>query len=234
MNLTVDIGNTRSKWALFDGDRMLDEGVGLPFPRADRTVYCATGAIDSGLRRAMGEEAVDFAALVREGCLPIRIDYATPQTLGPDRVAAACGAWKISGGKACVVIDAGTCITIDYLDASGTYRGGAILPGISMKFRALHTFTAKLPLLEMKSEEEEQEVSPTGRTTEESMRAGVMTATRFAIEGFVTHYRQREPDVEVLVTGGDAGRIAVPGCRVVPDLVMWGMNEGFRKLNSKQ
>jgi len=225
MNLTIDIGNTRTKWALFDGDKLVEKGVGLPLPTADRTVYCATGAIDSGLRRAMGEEAVDFTTLVREGCLPIRIDYATPATLGPDRVAAAYGAWKKSGGKACVIIDAGTCITIDYLDASGTYRGGAILPGISMKFRALHTFTAKLPLLGMNSEEEEQEMSPTGRTTEESMRAGVMAATRFAIEGFVAYYRQREPDVQVWVTGGDADRIAVPGCRVEPDLVMVGMNE---------
>mgnify|MGYP002526065747 FL=1 len=77
----------------------------------------------------------------------------------------------------------------------------------------------------MNSEEEEQEISPTGRTTEASMRAGVMAATRFAIEGFVAYYRQREPDVQVWVTGGDADWIAVPDCRVEPDLVMVGMNE---------
>ena len=227
MNLTVDIGNTRAKWALFDGWKLVAEGVGLPLPEADRTIVCATGEVSEEMRHALSAEAIDFATLAREGRLPVRIDYATPQTLGPDRVAAACGAWKISGGRPCVVVDAGTCITIDYLDATGTYHGGAILPGISMKFRALHTFTAKLPLLEMKSEEEEKEVPVTGRTTEESMRAGVVAATRFAVEGFVRHYREREPETEVIVTGGDAGRIAVGGSRVEPLLVMIGMNVGI-------
>ena len=220
MTLTVDIGNTRSKWALFDGDRLAEEGVGLPLPQAERTVFCATGEVSPEMRKALGDEAVDFATFVREGRLPIGIDYATPQTLGPDRVAAACGAWIISGGKACVVIDAGTCITIDYLDASGTYRGGAILPGISMKFRALHTFTAKLPLLE-----ERGETIVTGRDTRQSIMAGVLTATHYAVEGFVNHYRQLSPDVQVIVTGGDARQVAVEGCRIEPQLVMWGMRE---------
>lgn len=220
MTLTVDIGNTRSKWALFDGDRLAEEGVGLPLPQAERTVFCATGEVSPEMWKALGDEAVDFATFVREGRLPIDIDYATPQTLGPDRVAAACGAWKISGGKACVVIDAGTCITIDYLDASGTYRGGAILPGISMKFRALHTFTAKLPLLE-----ERGETIVTGRDTRQSIMAGVLTATHYAVEGFVNHYRQLSPDVQVIVTGGDARQVAVEGCRIEPQLVMWGMRE---------
>ena len=224
MTLTVDIGNTRAKWALFDGERLLKEGLGLPLPKAEQTIVCATGEVSPEMRQALGPEAVDFATLMREGRLPIRIDYATPQTLGPDRVAAACGAWETTGGKACVVVDAGTCITIDYLDASGTYCGGAILPGLSMKFRALHTFTAKLPLLEMKSEEEECTAPVSGRTTEESMRAGVSAATRFAIEGFVSHYRKIDPMAEVLVTGGDAGRVALPGCRVEPELVMRGLN----------
>ena len=220
MTLTVDIGNTRSKWALFDGDRLAEEGAGLPLPQAERTVFCATGEVSPEMRKALGDEAVDFATFVREGRLPIGIDYATPQTLGPDRVAAACGAWNISGGKACVVIDAGTCITIDYLDASGTYRGGAILPGISMKFRALHTFTAKLPLLE-----ERGETIVTGRDTRQSIMAGVLTATHYAVEGFVNHYRQLSPDVQVIVSGGDARQVAVEGCRIEPQLVMWGMRE---------
>lgn len=226
MNLTIDIGNTRVKWGLFDGDRLVEKGGGLPLPKADSTVYCATGEMPADLRQALPEEVLDFRqSTAGYRHLPIAIDYATPQTLGPDRVAAACGAWKITGGKPCVIIDAGTCITIDYLDATGTYRGGAILPGILMKFRALHTFTAKLPLLEMRSEEEEADIPATGRTTEESIRAGVVAATRFSIAGFVDYYRQKEPDVVVVVTGGDAERIAVEGMRVEPDLVMVGMNE---------
>lgn len=266
MKLTVDIGNTRVKWALFDGERLVREGVGLPFPEADRAVWCATGEVSDEVRQALPANALELKGGL--GCrLPIALDYLTPETLGADRVAAACGAWKLSGGRPCVVIDAGTCITIDYLDASGTYRGGAILPGISMKFRSLHTFTAKLPLLGLKEEipgqarnEERREESPgqarneersigayhrvrpevTGRSTEQSIMSGVLTATRFAVEGYVDYYRREEPGVVVFLTGGDAEWLSeeIPDqarneerrarndeWRVVPELVMVGLNE---------
>ena len=260
MKLTVDIGNTRVKWALFDGERLIREGVGLPFPEADRAVWCATGEVSDEVRQALPANALELKGGL--GCrLPIALDYLTPETLGADRVAAACGAWKLSGGKPCVVIDAGTCITIDYLDASGTYRGGAILPGISMKFRSLHTFTAKLPLLGLKEEipgqarNEERSVGAyhrvrpevTGRSTAQSIMSGVLTATRFAVEGYVDYYRREEPGVVVFLTGGDAEWLSeeIPGqarneerrarneerrarndeWRVVPELVMVGLNE---------
>ena len=280
MKLTVDIGNTRVKWALFDGERLVREGVGLPFPEADRAVWCATGEVSDEVRQALPANALELKGGL--GCrLPIALDYLTPETLGADRVAAACGAWKLSGGRPCVVIDAGTCITIDYLDASGTYRGGAILPGISMKFRSLHTFTAKLPLLGLKEEipgqarnEERREEIPgqarneersigayprvrpevTGRSTAQSIMSGVLTATRFAVEGYVGYYRREEPGVVVFLTGGDAEWLSeeIPGqarneerrarneerrarneerrarneeWRVVPELVMVGLNE---------
>ena len=280
MKLTVDIGNTRVKWALFDGERLVREGVGLPFPEADRAVWCATGEVSDEVRQALPANALELKGGL--GCrLPIALDYLTPETLGADRVAAACGAWKLSGGRPCVVIDAGTCITIDYLDASGTYRGGAILPGISMKFRSLHTFTAKLPLLGLKEEipgrarnEERREEIPgqarneersvgayprvrpevTGRSTAQSIMSGVLTATRFAVEGYVDYYRMEEPGVVVFLTGGDAEwlseeipdqarneerrarneerrarneerRARYEEWRVVPELVMVGLNE---------
>ena len=127
-----------------------------------------------------------------------------------------------------MIVDAGTCITVDYLDGAGVYRGGAILPGFEMKFRALHTFTAKLPLLTTVDAAQEP---VTGRSTQESMEAGVLTATRYAVEGFVTHYRKHAPDTRVLLTGGDAdwlwgeGRLRVSDCVWEPYLVMIGLNE---------
>ena len=238
MHLTIDIGNTRSKWALFEGDRLVQCGYmteGLPPEGAQADIIvCATGNADL---HALGLEKKQVQRLTADMPLPITLDYATPETLGPDRIAAACGAWMLrEEGCPQLIIDAGTCITIDYLDAAGVYHGGAILPGIDMKFRALHTFTAKLPLLE--------KVDPcqpcvTGRSTYESMAAGVLTATRYEVEGFVRQYRRRDPATQVLLTGGDAerllgeGLLQVDNLVVEPHLVMIGLNEVIG-LNSKK
>ena len=230
MRLTMDIGNTRAKWALFDGDRMVDNGTlgeGLPTGWQEmETLVCTTGEADL---HALGLEGGRLRMLDADTPLPITLDYSTPATLGADRIAAACGAHKAGkAGCAKLIVDAGTCITIDYLDGNGVYHGGAILPGIAMKFRALHTFTAKLPLLE--------DVDPcqdcvTGRSTRESMEAGVLTATRYEVEGFVNHYLRQVRELQVLMTGGDAerlrgaGLLKVDNLTVEPHLVMTGLNE---------
>lgn len=228
MYLTVDKGNTRMKWALFEGDRLVrtsEEGEGLPATHAERAIVCATGALDL---EALRLEADRVTVLTSRTRLPIGLDYGTPETLGPDRIAAACGAHRLCQGRGCVIVDAGTCITVDYLDGAGVYRGGAILPGFEMKFRALHTFTAKLPLLTTVDAAQEP---VTGRSTQESMEAGVLTATRYAVEGFVAHYREYAPDTRVLLTGGDAdwlwgeGRLRVSDYVWEPYLVMIGLNE---------
>ena len=210
----------------------MDEG--LPCEEVQSTMVCASGDADL---HALGLDGVNVHRLTSTTPLPIVLDYATPETLGPDRIAAACGAQKV-GNKGCpkLIIDAGTCITIDYLDAEGVYHGGAILPGIEMKFRALHTFTAKLPLLENIGGEEE---CVAGRSTRESMTAGVLTATRYEVEGFVRHYRQQDSRVKLLLTGGDAKRLWGGGLPEVgepiiePHLVMIGLNE-IIKLKSKR
>ena len=233
MNLTLDIGNTMVKWALFEGGCLTRSGRQATLegvPHAERAMVCASGRVDEAALAALADEVHILSA---ETPLPIGVDYETPQTLGADRVAAACGARRLGEGRACVVVDAGTCITIDYIDAAGVYRGGAILPGMEMKFRALHTFTAKLPLLENVSADEG---CLTGRSTRESMTAGVLTATRFAVEGFVARYRQQCASCAVLLTGGDAerlwgeGRMEVQGCRLEPHLVLIGLNKILRGL----
>lgn len=151
--------------------------------------------------------------------LPITIDYATPDTLGPDRIAAACAAWELCG-KACVVIDAGTCITIDYVDASGTFSGGAILPGICMRNKAMHNFTSRLPLIKI----DNRNLVYTGKSTEDSLWAGIATATKFEIEGFVSYYRQHKGVGHVYVTGGDADLVASwTDAECVQDMVLKGL-----------
>lgn len=227
MHLTIDKGNSRTKWALFEGDRLMHMSgeEGLPNVAVEAAIVCATGRLNISELHLPTDNVVVLSSKTR---LPIVLDYATPETLGPDRIAAACGAHKLCGSKGCVIVDAGTCITVDYIDSSGTYRGGAILPGIGIKFRALHTFTTKLPLL---TSVNATSGFVTGRSTQESMEAGVLTATRYAVEGFVTHYRKRQPDAQVLLTGGDAdwvwgeGLLRVQDCMREPYLVMIGLNE---------
>ncbi len=233
MNLAIDIGNTLMKWALFEGDRMAGNGTAEASQLAEvcrshswqRGILCATGAYDLA---PLGSMAEALHILSSSSRLPIALDYATPDTLGPDRIAAACGAWKTFPRQNCLVVDAGTCITIDFVDATGVYRGGAILPGIAMKFRALHTFTAKLPLID---NIDADTAILTGRSTRESILAGVLSATRFAVEGFADRYSRDHGQMQVLLTGGDAerlwgsGQLHVPSCSIFPWLVMSGLNE---------
>lgn len=229
MNLTIDIGNTRSKWALFEGDQLVRCGYmdeGLPCEGVKSTMVCASGDADL---HALGLDGDRVQRLTAGMPLPIALDYATPETLGPDRIAAACGAQKV-GNKGCpkLIIDAGTCITIDYLDAEGVYHGGAILPGIEMKFRALHTFTAKLPLVSLDTVEHTPVM---GRSTEESIVAGTLGATLLALAGYVALYKEKAAGLHVLLTGGDAARLSAGGTKGwehVPLLTLQGMNEIMR------
>ena len=123
-----------------------------------------------------------------------------------DRVAAVVGARELCGGGPLVVVDAGSCITIDLLDDADCYRGGAILPGIAMRFKAMHEYTAALPLVTLTpAEREGEEKTPlTGRTTRASMVSGVCNAAVFEIQGFVKQYEGEFPNVKVFLTGGDA------------------------------
>ena len=232
MNLILDIGNTRVKWALFEDDTLTLQGIVSPdsLPRLCRqhswscAAVCPSGQADLSPLTLSGRPV---HILGPDSRLPIAVDYATPRTLGPDRIASACGAWKLFPNANSLIIDAGTCITIDFVDASGTYRGGAILPGLDMKFRALHTFTARLPLLE---NVEGSNHIVTGRSTAESITAGVLTATRFAVQGFIQHYTSLHGAVNILLTGGDSARLwasgspSLPSASFHPDLVLTGLN----------
>ena len=222
MTLAIDIGNTAVKWATFEGDALREHGAGMPQGTAahDRALVCASGEVPEAL-----------AALPRLSAdtpLPLRLDYKTPRTLGADRVAAACGAWALHAGEDCLVIDAGTCITVDFVDREGVYHGGAILPGLEMNLRSLHTFTAKLPLISL---EGVTKAPVLGRSTEESILAGTLGATMLALAGYVAVYRQKCAALRVLLTGGDAGRLTAAGAsgwELQPQLTLIGLNKIMR------
>lgn len=161
--------------------------------------------------------------------VPIRLDLEEPSTVGVDRLLTALGAYCRSA-TACVVVDAGTAVTVDLIDSSGVFRGGVIVPGLAMMLRSLHQGTAALPLLDAPREADRG--GPLGRSTREAMIRGCTAA----ITGLV--YRQVERYAEllgayprVIATGGDAP-VLFEGDElveiIVPDLVLIGMWEAWR------
>lgn len=231
MRLALDIGNTAVKWATFSGTTLVESGVWTPgedmaakWSAVEQALLCASGA-DTVAEALLAGAGFRAATLSADTPLPIKLDYKTPATLGADRVADACGAWSLHRGEACLVIDAGTCITVDFIDGNGVYHGGAIMPGLKMNVQALHTFTAKLPLVDI---DNVKRAPVLGRSTEESILAGTLGASMLALAGYVALYREKAPALHVLLTGGDAGRLAdagATGWEYVPHLTLVGLNE---------
>lgn len=160
--------------------------------------------------------------------LPFASTYETMHTLGHDRIAVVAGSLALrpdaaSCGRARLIVDAGSCATFDLVDADGTYRGGNISPGLRMRLRAMHAFTARLP--EPEPADPQGEV---GRSTEEALRHGAQLGLVYEIEGLFHRLRASYPGLELLLTGGDgawlAGRLSVP-CRFYPNLVLLGLHQ---------
>ena len=226
MNLTLDIGNTAVKWATFEGRELVECGRAERGNWADveKALVCASGDM-AKVQSWIDSFNFQFSIFNSDTPLPIKLDYTTPETLGADRKADACGAVSLHPGEPCLIIDAGTCITVDFVDATGVYHGGAIMPGLKMNLQALHTFTAKLPLIDLGGVEKAPVL---GRSTEESILAGTLGATLLSLAGYVALYKEKAPGLRVLLTGGDAERLMASGANGwehVPHLTLIGLNE---------
>lgn len=205
MNIVIDDGNSSAKIGIFD-NRVLREQfivkntleipeVLVNYSGGDLIISSVSKSRYEDLGGAFGKVII----LSSETPLPIRNNYQSPETLGMDRIAAACGAWELFHGKNCLVIDAGTCITYEMVTSDGIYLGGGISPGLTMRFRAMHTFTAKLPLVDPVDAP-----ALTGSTTMACMQSGVIWGMVSEIDGVVTRYREKYADLQVILCGGDA------------------------------
>lgn len=194
----IDVGNSRTKRALFDGRRL------RPF----------RGKVDGWIGVRVGSGPVPRGALLLGRDFPplVRNRALHPETVGPDRLAQASAAWA-RAGKACVVVAMGTAITIDVVGRRGEFLGGLIAPGLRLMARSLHDHTALLPLVEPARVR-----SPLGRHTQAAIRAGVS----FAAEGLIrAALRGREG--RVFGTGGDAALYRDLFDELVPDLALEGV-----------
>ncbi len=214
MNLCLDIGNTRTKAAVFgEQNQMLQHLTYTGLPTPDEIIqlieqYHIINAIVSSVgthHLALIEsikENIFLVLLSSQTPIPITNAYQTPQTLGNDRLAAVVGAHDKFPQTDLLVIDAGTCITYDYINANGSYLGGAISPGISIKFKALHTFTQQLPFIDININEIDFPAL-VGNNTYNSILSGVIVNTISEIDGTIERYKQEYNIHKVILTGGD-------------------------------
>lgn len=230
VNLAIDIGNTRAKFGYYKDREMVDYFV-LDQWDADKIysrltkeskVIVSKTAVDYDLELDLMATTFDMITLSHETPLPIRLNYLTPETLGRDRIAGSVGAYMMHPGETSVIIDAGTCITYDVVDADGVYQGGQICPGLWMRLAAMHHFTDKLPSVEVK------EHKTIGRSTEECLISGAVLGAINEMKGFLEGYNTAFGKINKCITGGDA-QIFVLNMKteifVVPHLVLQGLNE---------
>ncbi|NEM96332.1 type III pantothenate kinase [Pontibacter burrus] len=230
-SIAVDVGNTGTKYGIFEGDKLIKQGYFQGVNNISEEITNCTFA--HAIVASVAADAANYSSrlsvtgktvmLSGQTALPVLNHYQTPQTLGADRIAAVVGANYFFPGQNCLVFDAGTCITHDFVSADGKYYGGGIAPGLRMKFKALHTFTERLPLIDQIPDD----FPLTGQTTQESILSGVLAGTIAELNGFIQAYTKKAPDLTVILCGGDAGffESKLKGrIFVIPELVLIGLH----------
>lgn len=211
INLVIDIGNSRTKIALFnehdlmfnvpiehfsvDHARLLKE----EHPQLSKVVLSSVKPYDNDLKDFLKNNFDYFLELDHTTRLPIENLYETPETLGKDRLAAAVGANELFPDQNLLIIDAGTAITYDLVSDKNQYLGGNISPGLEMRFKALNQFTGRLPLFGPSDYYQQF-----GRNTLEAIRAGVQNGLIFEIEKTIDLFNGNYQNLQIIMTGGDS------------------------------
>lgn len=260
--LAVSVGNTRTRFGLFR-DRTLDQSVvvensdpeavaaairAIPTDRPDAPIVLAS-VNDPFAERVAAALSRDFAGRLhrfgRGFQVPIRNALTDDSTVGQDRLLNALGAYT-RGRDACVIVDAGTAVTVDFVDGTGVFQGGAIAPGLNMMLRALHERTAALPLVRYQDrpvpsapppgpgEAEPSPTDPFGRDTPSAMirgvRAAVVGMTRLLADEYAQFFGAYP---RILATGGDAGTLFENDPiveHIIPDLTLLGIHAACERL----
>ncbi|HEX5170526.1 MAG TPA: type III pantothenate kinase [Cyclobacteriaceae bacterium] len=206
MNLIIDYGNTAAKVGIFDQHELkqrhsFNDSLSLEnFLKNNLAENVIISSVNVDPHQIIANVLTDGLKIILNPDVPIPINnhYQTPSTLGMDRLAAICGAIKLFPHENTLVINAGTCITYDFVDDQKNYWGGAISPGLNMRFKAVHTFTSRLPLVEPVDN-----IALIGNSTETSIQSGVANGMTAEINGIIEQYRGKYHDLKVILAGGD-------------------------------
>lgn len=211
MNLIVDVGNTFVKFAIFKNDELIHKVsfklsefkkqyklLKKEFPKLKTSIISSVGRLSKKQIEIIDDD-LKVLELNSNTKLPFKNLYKTPETLGVDRIALASASVNQFPDNNVLIIDAGTCITYDFVTDKNEYLGGAISPGIRLRYQALHNLTANLPLLE-----KDQPKTIIGNSTESSIHSGVVIGVVKEIDGVIDQYKEKHQDLTVILTGGDA------------------------------
>ncbi|GAB4133266.1 MAG: type III pantothenate kinase [Bacteroidia bacterium] len=231
-HLILDFGNTSLKAYLFGDNHIVRSGfLNDPssatirsFVGKDSINACVLASVIPHPEKLRRELQKEFPVLeLGPGIpLPLKNMYGTPDTLGYDRLAAAIGARQLFPSGPVLAVVTGTCITYNIINADNQFIGGAIAPGLRMRIRAMHEFTAKLPMVEL-----HDQVPLTGTTTEESLQSGTVNGCVAELKGMTEQYALQYPGLQSVVGGGDAAflaKAAKSGIFARPELVAEGLN----------
>jgi type III pantothenate kinase len=238
MLLAIDVGNTQIKVAVFEQNILLNkEIIGFSnweiavknvlwnFPQIRNCVVASVGKLPK-------EDFLNLSSTLKlyfissESKFPFQNLYRSPKTLGTDRMLLAAGAVFQFPKKNRLVIDVGTCITYDYIDENDNYLGGAISPGITLRYQSLHNYTDKLPLLTIEIPEE-----LIGNSTNQSMHSGVINGITQEIEGFINAYSYQNDNFIIILTGGDSEFLAKRLKNTIfanPNFLLESLNQTFQ------
>lgn len=214
MTLAIDIGNTLAKLTVLDGGRLVEtRRTEQPSIEALAQLMADYPAIDCAamiwarraddLQQYARARVSRFLEVTWATPVPIGNPYTAPETQGADRLAAMVGAATLSPGADVLVVDLGTAITFDLLDAQGEFLGGNISPGANMRLRALNQFTEGVPFQELCEHTE-----LIGTTLQSAIVSGVVNAIVYEAEGYITRLRGLYPGLQVIFAGGDANFFA--------------------------
>ena len=203
MNLIIDIGNTLVKYAVFNNDQIVEtlKTSDIETGKVNNLIkeFDIKNVIISTVRKEMNWNLdVEVIHLSHKTNLPINLNYKTPETLGKDRIANIVAVSEEYPNKNAVVIDAGTCITYDFINKNKEYLGGRISPGLEMRYKSLNEFTELLPKLSVSGESKF-----IGDDTDSSILSGVEQGVLSEVDSLISVFRKENEDLIVVVTGGD-------------------------------
>jgi len=211
MNLIIDVGNSYVKFAVFQQNNLIHKSIVELFNfdtfynEIKRKFLGIEAVIVSSVGKLEAENIQqikrDFKVLQLNSNtkLPFNNLYKTPKTLGVDRLALVSASVKQFPDSNVLIIDAGTCITYDFVNSKNEYFGGAISPGIRLRYQSLNNFTANLPLLDAEMPKE-----IIGDSTVSAIHSGVINGILKELDGIIDEYQKKYPDLTVILTGGDA------------------------------
>ena len=211
MNLIIDVGNTFIKLAVFKKNQLIVktstskekffedfERISKDYPALSQVIISAVGVFsEEDLLRIKNKYPTILVSSKTN--IPFKNTYKTPLTLGGDRIALVTAAAINYPTKNVLIIDVGSCVTLDFKNSKNEYLGGSISPGIDFRYRSLHDYTKKLPLLEA-----QKTLNNMGTSSKSSIHTGVNQGITYEIDGFIDAYKEKYKELTVILTGGGA------------------------------